>query len=418
MRHTDRQLHETWYEWTLSNGLQVTLFAKPHFATSCVMLTCPVGSLYEAGDDDEPAGIAHFLEHKLFEHDGADTTHAFSLLGAAVNAWTSYEETVCYFETAAADIQKPLLLLLSFLNQRAWQKASVEREKGIILEEHRSYMQDPDNRLFLETMRSLYPGHPIGNDITGTQASIMQISPAQLQRFYARHYTPANMHLTLVTPQKPERIFACLEQWAQTNEVRFPSTKPPARVLTAADVGICAFHSFSMPAESGRTMVGYRLPVLFANPRRRMKAEWEIRIALELWFSPLHAAYQTWLDQKRISVNFGYDLSAFHDLCYVLFFDEQQDANFPAWLDQQLIDLKHARISPEPFTSIQKRLYGEIVQAFDTPAQLCEIVSDHALYGVTLFDELRLLRKITADSCMKQIQKTDFSVRTATILQI
>lgn len=411
-------LQEIQYEKTLPTGLHVTLFSKPHFATSCVMLTCKAGSLSETDAlTCYPAGTAHFLEHKLFEHHGMDATHAFSLLGATVNAWTSYEETVCYFETTAADIQKPLLLLLSLVKHGDWQEASVNRERNIILEENNSYMQDPENRLFLETMQSLYPNQPLARDITGTHDSIRKISRVHLQHFYERYYAFANMYLTIVTPQCPKQIFAGLERWAPAASPG-PHAFQPHIALKQNTVPVRPVHSFSMPAQSARIMCGYRLHSPKGSPIQRAKAEWELYIALELWFSPLHEEYQRWLDRGIISVNFAYDLTALHDFCYLLFSDEQKNPEFAAWIDRQLCRLKQACFRPESFIQLQKRIYGELVQSFDTPMRLCEVIADHTLHEITIFDELRLISRITLKSCMERLEQTDFSTHTTTFLQI
>ena len=117
---TDRLLNETYMEEVLPNGLDVIVWHKPLFTSSHVMFATPYGSLDREQTDPAgvhyqfPAGIAHFLEHKLFESDERDVMEEFSRLGANVNAYTSFEKTACYFETAAGDISAPLNLLLDF----------------------------------------------------------------------------------------------------------------------------------------------------------------------------------------------------------------------------------------------------------------------------------------------------------------
>ncbi|MDD6466769.1 MAG: insulinase family protein, partial [Erysipelotrichaceae bacterium] len=122
-RHFNERYNETYYEEKLDNGLRVIVWHKPGFETSQFLFATPYGALdFCQQKEDEsmvafPSGIAHFLEHKMFEHQGIDVMERFSQLGANVNAFTSYNETVYYFSTTNKDVKEEVNLLLDFVQE-------------------------------------------------------------------------------------------------------------------------------------------------------------------------------------------------------------------------------------------------------------------------------------------------------------
>ena len=155
-RITNERYQETYYTETLENGLRVVLWYKPGYARSLFMMATPLGAMDLIQEDAQgntysyPAGIAHFLEHKMFEKQDQDVMNEFSRMGANVNAFTSYNETAYYFSTSGS-IEGPLDLLLDFVQQLDISDASVEKEKGIIVSELNMYQQMSDSRLLMET---------------------------------------------------------------------------------------------------------------------------------------------------------------------------------------------------------------------------------------------------------------------------
>ena len=150
---------------TLSNGLQVILVHKPDYQKSLFLLGAKVGGF----DIDQrvdgqvirhKSGIAHYLEHQMFYLDGEDVSDLFANLQCSTNAYTSYTETAFYFSTTA-DVKKPLKLLLDFVENLDVTNETIEKEKGIILSEYDMYQQSPEQRLFKETLISLFQYHPM-----------------------------------------------------------------------------------------------------------------------------------------------------------------------------------------------------------------------------------------------------------------
>lgn len=195
---------ETLYQAKLENGLTVTLLPKNDFNEVYGVVTVQVGSVdteFTARNGKKktyPKGIAHFLEHKLFERENAeDIMTAFTELGAESNAFTSFTNTSYLFSTSDY-VTECLDLLDELVTSFNITEESVEREKDIIQQEREMYQDDPDSCLFFKTLANLYPKTPLASDIVGTEDSIEDISLEDLRDNFDEFYTPVNSHIFLV----------------------------------------------------------------------------------------------------------------------------------------------------------------------------------------------------------------------------
>ena len=192
------------YRTRLSNGLTVALLPKKEFKEVYGSVTVQFGSVDTLvtevdGDVKEyPAGIAHFLEHKLFEReDTSDLMSAFTSLGADSNAFTSFTKTN-YLFSATDYLLENVDLLDELVTSAHFTEDSILREQDIIQQEREMYQDDPDSCLFFSTLANLYPGTPLATDIVGSEESISQINLTNLQENFTRFYKPVNMSLFLV----------------------------------------------------------------------------------------------------------------------------------------------------------------------------------------------------------------------------
>ena len=192
------------YQTRLSNGLTVSLLPKKQFNEVYGVVTVRFGSvdtcftLSEKGLQCYPAGIAHFLEHKLFERENAeDIMESFTRLGADSNAFTSFTKTSYLFSTID-HLSENLDLLEELVTVAHFTEESVEREREIIQQEREMYQDDPDSRLFFATLANLYPNTPLAADIVGSEKSINNIQLNDLKDNFTDFYKPVNMSLFLV----------------------------------------------------------------------------------------------------------------------------------------------------------------------------------------------------------------------------
>ena len=195
---------ETLYQAKLENGLTVSLLPKNDFNEVYGVVTVYVGSVdieFTARDSKKktyPKGIAHFLEHKLFERENSeDIMAAFTKLGADSNAFTSFTNTSYLFSTSD-NVAECLDLLDELVTSFNITEESVEREKDIIQQEREMYQDDPDSCLFFKTLANLYPETPLASDIVGTEDSIEDITLEDLRDNFDEFYTPVNSQIFLV----------------------------------------------------------------------------------------------------------------------------------------------------------------------------------------------------------------------------
>ena len=195
---------ETVYQTRLSNGLTVSLLPKKQFNEIYGVVTVRFGSvdtsftLSKKGLQCYPAGIAHFLEHKLFERENTeDIMESFTRLGADSNAFTSFTKTSYLFSTID-HLSENLDLLEELVTVAHFTEESVEREREIIQQEREMYQDDPDSRLFFATLANLYPNTPLAADIVGSEKSINNIQLNDLKDNFTAFYKPVNMSLFLV----------------------------------------------------------------------------------------------------------------------------------------------------------------------------------------------------------------------------
>ena len=195
---------ETVYKTKLSNGLTVSLLPKQDFNEVYGIVTVQFGSVdatYTSlgkGLRHHPAGIAHFLEHKLFERENSeDIMAAFTRLGADSNAFTSFTKTSYLFSTIDHLLEN-LDLLDELVRGVHFTEESILREQDIIQQEREMYQDDPDSRLFFATLANLYPDTPLAIDIVGSEKSISEIQVSNLKENFTEFYKPVNMSLFLV----------------------------------------------------------------------------------------------------------------------------------------------------------------------------------------------------------------------------
>ncbi len=211
MHKTDYpNLGESLYTQTLSNGLRVMVAPKPGFSRKVAYFVTDYGAVHtrfslEGTDYTVPDGVAHYLEHKLFDLPGRDVSAEFAAMGAVVNAFTSYDVTAYYF-SGTEHFDDCLRLLLEFVSTPYFTEESVQKEQGIIGQEIDMNLDEPGTQVFENLMKSMYASHPVRQPILGTRESIAQITPQILQLCHRAFYTPENMLLCVVGDVDPETV--------------------------------------------------------------------------------------------------------------------------------------------------------------------------------------------------------------------
>ena len=211
------ELDETLYQQTLANGLTVCVVPRKGFTKRLAYFVTDYGSVHtqyslDGKDYQSPAGVAHYLEHKMFDLPGnRDVSAEFAALGASTNAFTSYDMTAYYF-SCTENFDACLRLLLEFVSTPYFTEESVEKERGIIDQEIGMNEDAPDSVVFENLVRAMYARHPIRVPILGTRETIRQITPEVLYSCHRAFYAPGNMLLCVVGDVEPEAVARIAEQ--------------------------------------------------------------------------------------------------------------------------------------------------------------------------------------------------------------
>ena len=210
------RLDTTLYRYRLENGLQVLINPRPGFTKTLAYFATSYGSvhnrfIWEGQTHSVPAGIAHFLEHKLFALPDTDVTARLSALGAHVNAFTSYDMTA-YYVLCTGHFYESLQLLLEFVSTPYFPEESVKRELGIIDQEIGMHADSPESRVFENLMQAMYQNFPIRQPILGTCDSIRDITPENLTLCHRAFYDPSNMVLSIVGDVDPEQVLSVVRK--------------------------------------------------------------------------------------------------------------------------------------------------------------------------------------------------------------
>lgn len=217
------ELDETLFSQVLENGLTVCVVPRKGFSKKMAYFVTDYGSIHtdfqlDGREYHAPAGVAHYLEHKMFDLPGdRDVSAEFANLGAMTNAFTSYDMTAYYF-SCTENFDSCLRLLLEFVSTPYFTEESVEKERGIIDQEIGMNLDSPDSVVFDRLMESMYRQHPIRVPILGTRESIREITPEVLHACHRAFYTPGNMLLCVIGDVEPEDVTAIAREMLGTEK--------------------------------------------------------------------------------------------------------------------------------------------------------------------------------------------------------
>lgn len=402
---------ETYYEETLNNGLKVIIFHKPAYLSTAACFGTPYGSLninqkYNGIEKHFNPGIAHFLEHKLFEAEGKDILNRFSELGSNVNAFTSYKETVYFFSKTDEDIDASLNLLLDFVQDLDITDESVEKEKGIICEELSMYLQNPNSKLVTESLKSLYQNHPLKYDIGGDFATVNKISKNELYDCYNINYHPSNMYLVITSPVDPNHIIELIRNnqnkktFKTFYDLKDNNEKEPVEVSRIE-------HEFSMKIAKGKVSYAIKLKPNYKDRKDAYLHELAINSYLSCYFSPSNPDYQKWIEKGIINDYFGYETNVDLDTASILFYMEGENPNELKDLVEN--EFKKDLINDELIEQYKRRILGSSFKVFnDIEGFTINYIRDR-LNGLDYFEEIEIINSLNAQKIKEIFNSYDLS---------
>ena len=396
---TNKRYQETYYTETLDNGLRVVVWHKPGYARSLFMLATPLGAMDLLQEDEQgkqyayPAGIAHFLEHKMFEKQDQDVMNDFSMMGANVNAFTSYNETAYYFSTSG-DVERPLNLLLDFVQQLDISEASVEKEKGIIVSELKMYQQMSDSRLLMELYKSLFFAHPLKYDIGGDEKSVCATTKAQLDACYLHNYHPSTMMLVGVSGKDPESVMSIIRQNQQKKKFE-PLCSIRRKVVDEPENVARERYAFTMDITVPKIAVAYKLQPN-NDVMQRLREEWCIRMAQDICFSTLNKEYQKWMDEGIISDFVGADIEFGEDYGVMMFYTEtEKKETFEQTVSKVCQQMKQISMNEEQLTQLKHRYFGQAIRSLNSFDDIAIGYIRSSFAGYDYFAGMDMINSIT-----------------------
>lgn len=396
------QINEVLYTEKMANGLTVYLLPKNDYHKTYGLFTTNYGSIdnefIPLGEEEltkVPDGIAHFLEHKMFEKENGDVFQQFGRQGASANAFTSFTKTSYLFSTTD-EVEKNLETLIDFVQEPYFTKETVEKEKGIIGQEIQMYLDDSNWRLFFGILGNLYPKHPLHIDIAGTVASIADITAEDLYKCYHTFYHPSNMTLFVVGKMNPEKMMAFIRE-NQAKKV-FAQAKPIVRHFpkeTTTD--IVRESMMEMAISRPKVIVGLKgIDEVPTDGFERLKYKTSINLLLQLLLGNTSQNYLRLYDEGLLDDSFSYEFSldrSFH------FADFGGDSDQPELLAEELEKIllsfeKSTELTEENLELLKKKMIGKYLQSLNSLEYIANRFSQ-SLYGeVTIFDTIQVIEAI------------------------
>lgn len=397
-----KQIEEAVYETELDNGLKLIVIPKRGFQKTYVTLTTKYGSVHNAFKpygkneiEQMPEGIAHFLEHKMFESEEGDMFNAFSMLGASANAFTSYDRT-SYLFTAVDHVEDNIDLLLKMVQRPYFTTESVEKEIGIIAEEIRMYQDQPNYRLYYQTLNGMYHRHPVKEDIAGTVDSIQEITAEKLYACYHTFYRPENMVMLIVGNVAPDAVAAFVEQHQYA--------EPMPRYIAELDVVDEPRHvrenkvSQTGDVTTPKLMLGFKSK-LHEESTHTIQHELEMMFVLDMLFGEHTDFYQELQQDGLIDDSFGYSFNLEQTFSHALIAGTTKD---PRELSRRLIErMQTTEWDEAVFKRLVKQTIGEYISSLNSPEYIANQFTRYYFNGAMLFDVLPVLEGMTLDSALE-----------------
>ncbi|MGK5510534.1 EF-P 5-aminopentanol modification-associated protein YfmH [Brevibacillus formosus] len=404
------QVNETVYHETLQNGLQVYLVPKQGFSKTYAVFTTRYGSIdshfrTRSGEEiNVPDGIAHFLEHKMFEKKDRDVMHEFSKNGASCNAFTSFNRTA-YLFSCTDKLDDNLNLLLDYVQDPYFTDASVEKEKGIIGQEITMYDDNPDWKVYMNLLKAMYQKYPINIEIAGTIETISHITKEYLYQCYETFYHPANMLLLVVGSFEPEAIMKLIRENQGAKE--FPPAPQITRVFpeepsAPAEAKVEAFLTVGLP----KCMIGIKEKENGLTKEALLKRELTTKLVLDIAFGTSSAVYERLYDSGLITESFDFDYSSEQDYAYTIIGGDTPDPErLVETIKAEIDQLKQTGIAQDDFERAKRKKIGNFLRSLNSVEFIANQFTSFKFNGNDLFSVVPTLESITREDVEKRLKE-------------
>lgn len=407
-------LNETVHKTTLSSGLEVYMCVKKGFTKKIGMFGTKYGSIDNDFIDittqkrvNVPDGVAHFLEHKLFEQEGSNALDLFSKEGISSNAYTSFDHTVYYFETIDR-FEKGLEMLIKLVRTPYFTDENVQKEQGIIGQEISMYDDDPNFNVYFNTLRAMYINHPIKIDIAGTIESISHITKDVLYTCYNTFYNLNNMFIVIVGDIDVSNTLDIIENNLKLYEKKAAGSKVTKFTVDEPDNISQKKIEKEMGIYMPQISIGYKLmPVQKDEITRKQEIS---DIVSEMYFSRSSKFFETEYNKGTVSdgIDFSYEgTSGFSHIIISTLSTKPDDIQKDIF--EYIEELKTKEIDINLFEKTKRRKIGGNILASENLNTSYRRIIDTILNESKLYHDIEVLNTITTQDIKEFLNTLDYT---------
>ncbi|MFE0554582.1 EF-P 5-aminopentanol modification-associated protein YfmH [Paenibacillus sp. NPDC058910] len=403
-------LQETLYYEVMDNGLHVYVLPKPGFQKTYATFATKYGSVdnhFKVEGESEtrvPDGIAHFLEHKMFEEPEGDVFAKFASNGASANAFTSFDQTV-YLFSATENIHENLETLINFVQNPYFTDQNVEKEKGIIGQEINMYQDNPDWRVYFGLIEAMYKVHPVHIDIAGTVESIGTITKEDLYTCYNAFYHPSNMLLFVVGGVDPVETMNLI----RSNQAAKSYEKQGSieRLFDQEPQGVEEKRRESRLAVSlPKCLFGFKEKQVGLTAEEQLRRDLTTKLMMDLLFGSSTELYQQLYDEDLISDSFGHEYNSSPQYAFSAVGGDTKDPDQLLERIRTEVDkLKATGFQVSDFERARKKKMGGYLRMLNSPENIAHEFTRYQFRGVDFFKVLSVYESITIEDVNRRLQE-------------
>ncbi|CCL47003.1 Putative peptidase, M16 family [Clostridioides difficile E28] len=402
---------EVYYE-KLQNGLDVYFMPKRGFMKKYAILATNYGSndleFVPIGEDKKirvNEGIAHFLEHKMFEQpDGGDAFDKFSKLGVNANAFTNFTMTA-YLFSATENFYESLEHLIDYVQTPYFTDENVEKEKGIIAQEIKMYNDDPDWNVYFNCLKAMYVNYPARIDIAGTVDSIYKITKEELYKCYNTFYNPGNMALFVVGDLDVEKV---IDVTKKSNNYKVDKlSKSIERFYPEEPEGVKEKEVIEkFPISMPMFNIGFKDSNVGLKGKELLRKEIVTDILVGMLFKKGSKLYEDLYMQGLINENFGAGFSSQVDYAFSIIAGDSKE---PKKVKEIILDYieksKKEGLSKEEFERTKKKKIGSFIKCFDSINFIGNSFISYVFKDINLLDYLDIIKDITFEEVEERLKE-------------
>ena len=402
----ESEIGESYIKATLSSGLRIYILEKPQYNSSYAIFGTKYGSIdtmFSVNGEtvSVPEGIAHFLEHKLFESEDGDAFTKYAKTGAYANAFTSFDKT-CYLFSCSDKFYENLAILLDFVQSPYFTEATVKKEQGIIGQEIRMYDDSPAWRVMFNMLLSMYSKHPVRIDIAGTVESIAKIDSELLYKCYNTFYNPSNMFICIAGNVNAEKVLQQIKTSIKASE--------PIEIdrITADEPQEVANNYVEQKLAVAQPMFCFGFKESMSKPERSVKHKISSAILLEILVGEASPLYKKLTNMGLINDEFSTEYFTGYGYAATIFEGESSDPKAVAEeIKKEIARLKAEGIDKKLFTAVRAGMYGNAIRLFDSVEGIAMQMVDAAMCDTGVFDDIKYLKSVTSEDVYKRLLKLE-----------